>query len=67
MQMRSSDIFRPSPEILPCDRTDNKKTAVGQTAVFLLSIKAKWSFSELPIMMEKIELDFEQNTDNNIL
>lgn len=66
MQMQSPDIFRPSPEILPCDRTDNKKTAVGQTAVFL-SIKAKWSFGELPIMMEKIELDFEQNTDNNIL
>lgn len=67
MQMRSPDIFRPSLEILPCDRTDNKKTAVGQTAVFLLSIKAKWSFSELPIMTEKIGADFEQNTDNNIL
>ena len=67
MQMRSPDIFRPSPEILPCDRTDNKKTAVCPTAVFLLSIKAKWSFSELPIIMEKTELDFEQNTDNNIL
>lgn len=66
MPMRSPDIFRPSLEILPCDRTDNKKTAVGQTAVFL-SIKAKWSFSELPIIMEKIELDFEQNADNNIL
>ena len=67
MPMRSADIFRPSPEILACDRIDNKKTAVGQTAVFLLSIKAKWSFGELPIMMEKIELDFEQNIDNNIL
>ena len=66
MPMRSPDIFRPSPEILPCDRTDNKKTAVGQTAVFL-SIKAQWSFSELPIITEKIGANFEQNTDNNIL
>lgn len=47
MLMRSPDIFRPSPEILPCDRTDNKKTAVGQTAVFFIVYKGKMEFQRV--------------------